>query len=121
MQALIATTNQALMMEVQAAFGKTSMTWMFVETVYQAAQILKSGQPADVVLLDLSVLHALNFLKDMKAHVKFSQVPVVVLIDDPDPELIKPALEAGADRWLTTAFIRTRLVSVVKSFREPAR
>ncbi len=118
MQALIATTNQSLLAEVRAACAKATMSLTAVASVYEAAQILKSDQRTDILLLDLSMGHALDFIRDMKSHARFSDVPVVVLIDDPDPERIKPALEAGADRWLTTAFVRTRLLSVIKSFAD---
>ena len=115
MHILIATTSQQLIQQIQTTFQASGITITLVETVQRAAQLLKSSPGIDLLVLDLSIQHAMNFLKEMKGHAKFSSVCVVVVTDDPDPECIKPALEAGAERWLTTAFIRTRLMSVVRS------
>jgi hypothetical protein len=45
------------------------------------------------------------------------------MIDEPDSEQIKLALEAGADRWLVTGFLRTTLFSVIKQLtsKEPEK
>lgn len=110
---IITTANPILVEAVRHALRPTQFYWLFAENVQKTIQTLQSDELPDLLLLDLSAYRALDFLKQMKTSTKFAEIPVLVVVDDPDSVLIKEALAAGAARWLTTGFVRTSLATVV--------
>ena len=113
-QILLTTADQRLVSMIQDALKSSPVACAVVDTVQTAARELQSDARPDIVMLDLSIAHALTFLQEMKRLQVFADLPVLALIDEPDSEQIKLALEAGADRWVTTGFMRTTLFSVIK-------
>lgn len=110
---LITTANSILVDAVRHALRPTQLYWLFAENVQKTIQILQSDELPDLLLLDLSTYRALDFLKQIKSNTDFTRIPVLVVVDDPDSDLIKEALAAGAVRWLTVGFVRTSLANVV--------
>lgn len=83
----------------------------------EAARFLLRNPLPDVLIIDLAMENEqpLEFLRQLRARVEFSKLPVLVLTPVPDPDQVKAALQAGADRYLTKLFAGSNLVSTVKS------
>jgi DNA-binding response OmpR family regulator len=76
------------------------------------------------VIIDLTMEdkeQPLEFLRQMRARIEFSKLPVLVLTAVPDPDHVKAALQAGANRYLTKLFAATNLVSTVKAMLAEAK
>jgi len=86
------------------------------ETLAKAAQFLQSNPLPDLLILDLSSTDAesLDFLQQMRAHDEFAKLPVLVLTAVPDPDQVRGALQAGANRYLTKLFISKNLLKTVQ-------
>jgi DNA-binding response OmpR family regulator len=84
-------------------------------SVVRAAQFLQRNSLPDIVILDLSMADepALAFLQQMRARGEFSKLPVLVLTAVPDPDLVRTALQAGANRYLTKLFVSKNLLSTL--------
>jgi DNA-binding response OmpR family regulator len=82
-----------------------------------AARYLMQNPVPDAVIIDLAMENEqpLEFLKQMRARVEFSKLPVLVLTSVPDPDQVRIALQAGANRYLTKMFASTGLITTVKA------
>jgi DNA-binding response OmpR family regulator len=90
----------------------------------EAARFLLRNPLPDAVIIDLTMddkEQPLEFLKQMRARIEFSRLPVLVLTAVPDPDQVKTALQAGANRYLTKLFAGTNLVSTVKAMLADAK
>lgn len=110
---LITTANNTLVEAVRHALRPTPIFWLFAEDVQKTVQILQSDEAPDLLMLDLSSYRAMEFLKQLKTSTRFAEIPILVVVDDPESALIKEALDAGAARWLTSGFVRTSLAHIV--------
>ncbi len=88
---------------------------LVIDSVQAGAQFLQSNPLPDVVVLDLTLPdnHALLFLQQLRSRVEFAKLPVLVLTAFPDPDEVRVALEAGANRYLTKLFINKNLLSTL--------
>lgn len=84
--------------------------------VAHAAQFLRSNANPDVVVLDLSMPdgNLIDFLRQMRARTEYRSMPVLALTEVPDPDLVRMALQAGANRYLTKLFAAKNLLSTVE-------
>jgi twitching motility two-component system response regulator PilH len=84
--------------------------------VAHAAQFLRSNVLPDVLVLDLTMPdgHLLDFLRQMRERAEYRNLPVLVLTDIPDPDLVRTALQTGANRYLTKLFVAKNLLSTVE-------
>jgi len=66
----------------------------FTDRVTSAAHFLLDNPLPDVLIIDLSMSgeQPLEFLKQMRARTRFSKLPVLVVTDVPDPDLVRTAL-----------------------------
>lgn len=87
----------------------------FINSVQAAARFLQSNPLPDVLILDLSMPDntALLFLEQMRQRDEFKKLPVLVLLDFPDPAQVRDALGKGANRYLTKMFINRNLLSTL--------
>ncbi|MCC6802188.1 MAG: response regulator, partial [Anaerolineae bacterium] len=53
------------------------------------------------------------FLEQLRRHSKLAHLPVLVLMSFPDPEQVRQALNAGANRYLTKMFMGKNLMTTV--------
>jgi DNA-binding response OmpR family regulator len=93
------------------------------ENAVQAAQILRQPPLPDLLILDLMLpdISGLDFLKQMRARPVFDNLPVLVLSAMAEPQEIRAALDAGADRYLTKPYLATNLLSVVQEMLRTGR
>lgn len=102
---------------IQHMVSREPMNAAVSDSATEAARFLLHNPLPDVVIIDLSMVdeQPLEFLKQMRARVEFSKLPVLVLTAVPDPDQVRTALQAGANRYLTKLFAGTNLVSTVKA------
>jgi DNA-binding response OmpR family regulator len=113
-QILLTTADQSLVSMIQDALKASPISCVVANNVQVAARELQSNTRPDIVLLDLAIDHAVTFLQEMKRLKTFADLPVLAITDAPDSDQIKLALEAGADRWIVTGFIRTSLFNIIR-------
>jgi two-component system, OmpR family, phosphate regulon response regulator PhoB len=93
------------------------------ETAGAGAEIL-SGSPTPLLLiLDLMLpgISGMDFLRQMRSTKIFDSIPVLVLSALIDPDQIRTALDAGADRYLTKPYIANNLVPIVQDLLRTGR
>jgi DNA-binding response OmpR family regulator len=56
----------------------------------------------------------MSFLQQVRARKAFDSIPIIVLSALVDPDQIRSALDAGADRYLTKPYIANNLVAYVQ-------
>lgn len=88
-----------------------------------AAQILKTPPLPDLIILDMMLpdVSGIEFLKQIRSKSVFDAVPVLILSALIDPEQIRVALDAGADRYLTKPYIANNLISVAGELLKTGR
>ena len=93
------------------------------ENATDAAQELRSGSLPDLVILDMMLpdVSGVEFLRQMRAKSTYDQLPVLILSALIDPERIRAALDAGADRYLTKPYIANNLLTVVQDMLRTGR
>lgn len=81
----------------------------------EAARILRTSPLPDLMILDLMLpeINGTEFLRQMRAKTLFDDLPVMVLSALVDSDHIREALDAGADRYLTKAYIASNLTTIV--------
>ena len=87
------------------------------DSIEKASYFLTANPPPDAVILDLepSETLALEFLRQIRRHEKLVRMPVLVLMPIPDPTLVRQALDAGANRYLTKAFMSQNLFPTLQT------
>lgn len=92
---------------------------IFKESAHSAVQHLKVEAQPQLIILDWSLPEniASRFLQEIRASKRFSQMPILVIVEEPDPYAIKEALQAGANRYLTQGFIQTGFVRTLKEMQ----
>lgn len=95
-------------------------------SVAHAGQFLRGNPPPDIVVLDLSMPDepSIQFLQQLRRRIEFSKLPVLVLTAVPDPDQVRAALQAGANRYLTKLFAAKNLLSTLQEMLaepKPAR
>lgn len=94
-----------------------------IDTPLAASHFLKNNPLPDILVLDLTVseTESVEFLRQMRVRSKYAALPVLVLTDIPDPTLVREALQAGADRYLTKLFVSKNLLSTLDDMRAQPR
>ncbi|MDZ4768039.1 MAG: response regulator [Chloroflexota bacterium] len=89
-----------------------------------AARVALSGISApDLMILDVMLpdVSGVEFLRQMRDEAVFDEVPVLMLSALIDPDQIRVALDAGADRYLTKPYVANSLVSIVQELLRNGR
>jgi len=100
---------------VRILLSRNNMDVIPAANVSAAVKFLATPPLPDLILLDLMLpdQNGISFLRQMRARNMFDDVPVIVLSALVDPQQIREALDAGADRYLTKPYIANNLVSYV--------
>ena len=85
------------------------------ESPESATHFLASNPSPDMVILDLDLpeARALTFLRQVRRRDSLDTLPVLVLTSFPDPALIRRALDAGANRYITKIFMDKNLFTAI--------
>lgn len=113
---LVVDDDPELLQLVRVLLGRINAEAVTTDNAKTAAALLRSGPPPDLVILDIMLpeVSGIEFLRQIRADDTYDNLPVVVLSALIDPERIRVALDAGADRYLTKPYIANNLVTVVQ-------
>jgi two-component system phosphate regulon response regulator PhoB len=108
---------------VRIMLQRVGMEVIDAETVSMGVRALATPPLPDVVLLDLMLPgeSGMDFLRQVRSRPAFSAMPIIVLSALVDPNQIRDALSAGADRYLTKPYIANNLVSYVQEVLRTGR
>jgi two-component system, chemotaxis family, chemotaxis protein CheY len=72
----------------------------------EALQQLTNNQDVEVILLDMNMprMNGLDFLKNVKSHPRFANIPVVVVSTEGGDEITKRAVSGGAAAYIKKPF-----------------
>ncbi|MBI1256690.1 MAG: response regulator [Chloroflexi bacterium] len=119
---LTVTTNTQIGMLLQKLLSSVSIEIVLKESLQLAANYLRAGSPPQLIILDWSLQDGIipDFLRQMRALKQFADLPVLVIVEEPDPDVVKEALQAGANRYLTQSFIQANLMRTLREMIKPA-
>ncbi len=120
---LVVDDDPELLQLVRVLLGRINAEAIMAENAEIAAQILVSGPLPDLVILDMMLpdVSGVEFLRQMRSKSVFDNLPVLILSALIDPERIRAALDAGADRYLTKPYIANNLLTVVQDILRTGR
>ncbi len=120
---LIVDDDVDLLQLMTVLLSRINVAPIAVETASRAAEVLKQQPLPDLVILDLMLpdVSGIDFLKQMRIRKTFDELPVLVLSALVDPDHIREALNAGADRYLTKPYIANNLITVVQEILRTGR
>jgi two-component system phosphate regulon response regulator PhoB len=107
---------------VRVLLARLPVDVVYAARAAEAAQVIRSST-IDLILLDLMLpdVSGVQFLKQMRAREQYQSIQVLVLSALVDPDQIREALEAGANRYLTKPYMANNLVSVVQEMLQIGR
>ncbi len=120
---LVVDDDPELLQLVRVLLGRINAEAIMAENAEIAAQSLVSGPLPDLVILDMMLpdVSGVEFLRQMRSKSVFDNLPVLILSALIDPERIRAALDAGADRYLTKPYIANNLLTVVQDILRTGR
>ena len=120
---LVVDDDPELLQLVRVLLARIGVEAIMAENATDAAQELRSGSLPDLVILDMMLpdVSGVEFLRQMRAKSTYDQLPVLILSALIDPERIRAALDAGADRYLTKPYIANNLLTVVQDMLRTGR
>ena len=120
---LVVDDDPELLQLVRVLLARIGVEAIMAENATEAAQELRSGSLPDLVILDMMLpdVSGVEFLRQMRAKSTYDQLPVLILSALIDPERIRAALDAGADRYLTKPYIANNLLTVVQDMLRTGR
>ncbi len=120
---LVVDDDPELLQLVRVLLARINAEAIVAENAAAAAQILRTPPLPDLLILDLMLpdVSGIEFLRQMRAKSTFDDLPVLILSALIDPERIRAALDAGADRYLTKPYIANNLLTVVQDILRTGR
>jgi DNA-binding response OmpR family regulator len=120
---LVIDDDPELLQLVRVLLARINAEAVTTDNATTALALLRSGPQPDVVILDLMLpeVSGVEFLRQLRADSNFDNLPVIVLSALVDPERIRAALDAGADRYLTKPYIANNLLTVVNEILRMGR
>ena len=119
---LTITSNTQIGMLLQKLLASVSIEIVLKESLQLAATYLRAASAPQLIILDWSLQDGIipDFLRQMRALKQFADLPVLVIVAEPDPDVVKAALQAGANRYLTESFIQANLMRTMREMIKPA-
>jgi DNA-binding response OmpR family regulator len=108
---------------IQLLLSRINVESISALDVQAAVQILRDPPMPDMMILDLMLpgVSGIDFLRQLRARPAFDTLPVLVLSALVDPDQIREALEAGADRYLTKPYLANNLTTLVADLMRNGR
>lgn len=108
---------------VQTLLGRIGVETIVAYSAADAAQILLDPPLPDLVILDLMLpeVSGLDFLREIRTRAMYNDLPVLVLSAVVEPQAIREALDAGADRYLTKPYLAKNLTTTVQEVMATGR
>jgi DNA-binding response OmpR family regulator len=87
----------------------------------QSGLVKALSETPDLILLDYMMpdRNGLELLKDHRAILELSKLPVIMLTADGSPEVVNKAIQTGVDEYIVKLFDVTKLVERVKKLLPP--
>ncbi len=120
---LVVDDDPELLQLVRVLLARINVESVMADSAATAAQILRSGPLPDLMILDIMLpdVSGIEFLRQLRTKSTFDTMPVLILSALIDPDRIRAALDAGADRYLTKPYIANNLVTVVQEILRTGR
>ncbi len=120
---LVVDDDQEILTLVRVLLSRLRVETVSVMSAADAAQRLKTPPLPDLLILDLMLpdVSGLEFLRQIRAKSIFDAIPILVLSATIDPDQIRAALDAGADRYLTKPYITNNLLTVATEMLRTGR
>jgi two-component system phosphate regulon response regulator PhoB len=120
---LVVDDDPELLQLVRVLLSRINVETITVENATDAAQVLRTEALPDLLILDMMLpdVSGVEFLRQMRAKSNFDTLPVLILSALIDPDRIRAALDAGADRYLTKPYIANNLITVVQDMLRAGR
>jgi two-component system, OmpR family, phosphate regulon response regulator PhoB len=120
---LVVDDDPELLQLVRVLLSRIGIEAVCVENANAAAQLLLNEALPDLLILDMMLpdISGVEFLRQMRSKSTFDAMPVLILSALIDPERIRVALDAGADRYLTKPYIANNLLTVVQDILRTGR
>lgn len=120
---LVIDDDPELLQLVRVLLSRIGVEAICVENATDAAQFLLKEALPDLVILDMMLpdISGVEFLRQMRSKPNFDALPVLILSALIDPDRIRAALDAGADRYLTKPYIANNLLTVVTDILRTGR
>lgn len=120
---LVVDDDQEILALVRVLLSRLRVETMTLTNAADAAQRLKTPPLPDLLILDLMLpdVSGLEFLRQIRAKSNFDAIPILVLSATIDPDQIRAALDAGADRYLTKPYITNNLLTVATEMLRTGR
>ena len=120
---LVVDDDPELLQLVRVLLARIYVESVMADSAATAAQILRSGPLPDLMILDIMLpdVSGIEFLRQLRTKSTFDTMPVLILSALIDPDRIRAALDAGADRYLTKPYIANNLVTVVQEILRTGR
>lgn len=108
---------------VKLLLARLRVQTVIASSASEAVQLLRQGPVPSVIILDLMLpeIGGIDFLRQLRAREQFDKIPVLVLSSLIDPDQIREALDAGADRYLTKPYIANNLVTYIGEMLKKGR
>ncbi len=120
---LVVDDDQEILALVRVLLSRLRVETISLTNATDAAQRLKTPPLPDLLILDLMLpdVSGLEFLRQIRAKSNFDAIPILVLSATIDPDQIRAALDAGADRYLTKPYIANNLLTVATEMLRTGR
>jgi two-component system phosphate regulon response regulator PhoB len=120
---LVLDDDPELLQLVRVLLSRIGVEAICVENANDAAQFLLKEALPDLIILDMMLpdISGVEFLRQMRSKPNFDALPVLILSALIDPDRIRAALDAGADRYLTKPYIANNLLTVVTDILRTGR
>lgn len=120
---LVVDDDPELLQLVRVLLSRIGVEAICVENATDAAQFLLKEALPDLIILDMMLpdISGVEFLRQMRSKPNFDALPVLILSALIDPDRIRAALDAGADRYLTKPYIANNLLTVVTDILRTGR
>ncbi len=120
---LVVDDDLELLQLVRVLLSRINVEAISVESAAEAAQFLRTEPLPDLLILDMMLpdVSGVEFLRQMRGKTIFDTMPVLILSALIDPDRIRAALDAGADRYLTKPYIANNLLTVVQDILRTGR
>lgn len=120
---LVVDDDPELLQLVRVLLSRIGVEAICVENANDAAQFLLKEALPDLIILDMMLpdISGVEFLRQMRSKPNFDALPVLILSALIDPDRIRAALDAGADRYLTKPYIANNLLTVVTDILRTGR
>lgn len=120
---LVVDDDSELLQLVDVLLSRIGVDCTMAENAAIALHYLRTAQRPDVLILDLMLpdVSGLEFLRQIRTKPSFDDMPILILSALIEPDRIRSALDAGADRYLTKPYIANNLVTVVQDILRTGR